>query len=356
MSELLKKIADEANVSTATVRRAMNDDSRVRKDTRERVKGLAYRFGYRPNGAARSLKLGLKTNVGLVFARPGEEPIEISIREYASLISSMAGELERSGRSLMMTMASEDITPGKFKLQLPRIAEEGHTSQLIILSHMWPTFAEEIQRFRIKAMVIDGPSCGLPVIQRDEELAMETAVDYLVGLGHTRIAFINHYGGVVFNGYRDASWPRGYLKSLLKHHLSPVPGWDGFGEDEVGTIKRLLKMDNRPTAIITYDEVMAIHFAKHLMDAGVSVPRDMSIIAMRGYGAYYLPEVTRVSMPHEKIAKEACNILEQWDKGADVPDLVTVSGEIVPGGTTARVDGQPADKDDEYMLDYQMSS
>ena len=68
---------------------------------------------------------------------------------------------------------------------------------------------------------------------------MEELVDHLVSQGHRRIAFINHGTGPIAAGFRDVSWPKGYLHAMTRHQLVLVPGWNEFMEMEAA-VDRLL--------------------------------------------------------------------------------------------------------------------
>ncbi len=339
MPVTIKEFSEKVGLTPCTISRAFNGDSRVRPSTKKRIVTMAKELGYRPSPIARSLSKGRHEAAGIVIAAPVSGSAVEDLRDYVGVLAALAQELEDKECNLLMGSAVQKFVAGNDEGQLPRIVDQLHVNRLIVLSHMWQELADEIRLLKMPTVVIDGPSCGLPTVQRDEEDAVEQLVDHLVQLGHKRIAFTNHENRIGPIGYRDTLWPIGYLRAITRHRLVPMPGWDQFESPQVA-IERLTQLDEPPTAIITYDDVQAIHFIHHLTTRGLRVPDDISVVAMldRGYGGIQPVPVTRIASPETLIAKRAAKLLLDQDTATNQSgEVVKLSGKLIPGGTTCRL-------------------
>ncbi len=348
MTAKLEDVANRARVSLTTAQRAMRGDRRVRASTRQHIEKTARELGYQPNVAARQLKKQLRQNVGLVVACQSEDSAsELYLSEYAQFISVLAGCLGQCEHNLMISTTEEMVGACNVDQMLPRIVGGGYVNKLVVLSDMWPHFADELRKLRIPTVVVDGPDCGLSSVQIDESHAAEMLTERFVEMGHRRIAFCNHVTMPDEQDrhrthYRDSLWPRGYLKAITRHQLTPVPGWDEFPESIDTQLDRLLALDNPPTGIIAYDDQMAHVMTSELMLRGVRVPQQISVAALRsrGFGPYVRPMISHMAAPLDLMARRVCQMLVDDDcELLDSTSQVYIEPGYFEGETLGRAPG-----------------
>ncbi len=348
MSITLQEFAREVGLSPVTVSRAMNNSPSVRSKTRDKILAKARELGYRADPAARALAGGQQfRHVGVLAVT--DRYTSSPLRTFSRLISILLEKFEEHGRSVMLAGAFEDKvdTPAeKRKRPLPRMLDEKHIGHVVILCEMYPELAEEIRQIHklgIEAINVNFPSSEIPAIVRDEEQAAELMVDYLAGLGHRRIAFVNHGPPGPESFHRDFLWPRGYLKAITRHQLVPVPGWDLF-EHLNDAVERLLSLPERPTAIIAYDDDEAARLIYLLKNRGLSVPKDISVANLHdnGFSARHLPNLTHVPFPNEEVAAALVEWVVHGKETLKLDErqrLVIPSPGIFEGGSCGRLNG-----------------
>jgi LacI family repressor for deo operon, udp, cdd, tsx, nupC, and nupG len=347
MAVTLKQVAEHAGVTQQTVSRAFQAPQRVKEATRQRIHALARDMGYRPNAAARSLRIGGRAGVGLMMGTPLQTRATVMLRSYVDLLNQLCSHCEQQDLNLLLGLMHEAITPGHDLDSLPRVIEQAHVGPVVVLGHMWDELAATLRTWKIPAIVIDGPACGLPAIQIDEPLSIQVLVDHFVELGHQRIAFINHSDARGINctgGYRDTLWPQGYLEAMAKHGLPPYPGWDHYydGEDFEKIMDRYFTKANSPTAMITYDDQQLLWLIEVLRKRQLRVPEDVSLAAATdiGFTEATLTPITRMVRPNKAMAKLAVQWINEnlTDYEPAKSAIKRLPAELTVGTTSAAPD------------------
>ncbi|MBC8791995.1 MAG: hypothetical protein C6Y20_10335 [Tagaea sp. CACIAM 22H2] len=178
-----------------------------------------------------------------------------------------------------------------------------------------------------------------PQVEVDNRAAARMAVEYLVGLGHKRIAYLSgrlrsHLDSARRMGFRDA--------------LAGAEGLEWTGDyyfaSGVAAAEAMLraKPRDRPTALFAASDEMAIGFLKTIHAAGLAVPRDMSIVGFDGidYARFSEPALTTVFVPRRQIGETAGDMLADLMTGsADVPAHVRLATELLVRGSTGPAPG-----------------
>jgi DNA-binding LacI/PurR family transcriptional regulator len=350
MTVTLENVAKQAGVTAQTVSRVFRSPHLVKESTRQRIQSLARDLGFRPNAAARELRKGLRTSVGLMVAAPEQLPVGWVFRQHGNLFGELCQLCEQEDLNLVLGLMQEVLRPDHDLATLPRMIQKAHVGPVIILSHMWDELATNLQTWKVPAMVINGPACGLPAVQIDEVRCTRELVDHLVQLGHRRIAFINHSGGErgITVGYRDTLWPKGYLQAMANHSLAPSPGWDQFCSNYHEIADRLLSLPQPPTAVITYDDQQLMLLLAALARRGLRVPEDISLAASCEIGVADSSNlsITRMVQPVHDIAR----LTMQWIKQnlnssqPQQPAIQKLHAILTPGQTTAEPNTQQLKK------------
>ena len=299
----MSEIAESVGVSQSTVSRVLNGSpSRVpiAAATKLRVEEAARRMGYRPNPLARGLRGAGTALLGLIVR-------EISDPFFARAIEVIAAEVRRKGYNLVLGHARSS---GEEALALAGVLEVRHCDGIILLGDL--RYVPEVWTELIEGAVpvvalCEGPrSPGIPTVNADNRLGMDMGLDYLYGLGHRRI------------GYIDAGWigdvaerRQAFIDFLAQHQLVADEGYHQQAENEIQAgrkaFERLLLLPDPPTAIVCATDQVAVGALAAAVRAGVNVPEEMSVIGFDDipFAQFTVPTLTTVHQPLEEMARLA---------------------------------------------------
>lgn len=286
----LKEIAEAAGVSVMTVSKALRDKPDLSSDTKARIRALADRMGYVPDLSASGLRNRTSRLFGLVipattdpiFARV-QLAIEQNAQElgYDLLFAQSLGKPEREEAVLRRMLARR--VDGVFVSPVPRMAQSS------------PLF-EELRRRNVPTVILGRPApycSGFANVETDDTAASEAATRHLIGLGHRRIAFfagplVSPAAQERLEGYRRAHREAGLPvdDTLVFNAGSTV---------EEGATAALQFIHENPgaTAIQAASDLVAIGAANALLNQGVRIPADLSVV---GFGNILTAEFFRVPL------------------------------------------------------------
>lgn len=331
----IQDVARFAEVSTATVSRALSSPERVSETTRARIDEAVRLTGYTPNQSARSLRQ--RTARTILVALPDiRNPFfstildsiekEASLRGYGVLVANRFSG-EDSGRRMRDYFLSNRVDglllfDGSVDLnQLMMLTGEAAAVPLVVA-------CEEI------------PTAPFHTVKTDNSYAAERATRHLIELGHTRIGHIRGPLGNVLTGEREA----GFTKALLAAGLSVREDWMFCGsfEMDAGHLvgQRFCRLADRPTALFAANDESAIGFLSALHQHGLECPRDVSIVGFDDLevASHVRPPLTTMRQPREALGRIAAGALIDIIEGqrhSRVPMHMVLSSELIVRGSTA---------------------
>ena len=293
-------VARLAGVSPMTVSRVINDNERVRAETRDRVEAVIARIGYAPDPAARILARAGAGRIGLLYANPSN----------AYLAEVLAGALSgaRAAGLLLMIEPSQAGDPAAERLAVSRLAAGG-AQGLIVPPPLGESTAtlDAIARAGLRAVVLAAPSRSADVVSLrvDDEAAAREMVRHLIVLGHRRIGFIEGRG----DQSASAARLRGAEQAVAATPgatLTMAPG-DFTYRSGLEAARQLLAHAPRPTAIFASNDDMASGALAAVHGAGLDAPGDISVA---GFDDTYIaanswPTLTTIRQPAADMAHEA---------------------------------------------------
>ncbi|WP_106129222.1 LacI family DNA-binding transcriptional regulator [Pseudosporangium ferrugineum] len=265
-------IAREAGVSKGAVSYALNDRPGVSEATRARILAIAERLGFRASAAARALAGAPAYVVGLALRRPagtlGVEPF------FMELISGLEAELATRSYALLLQMVPENDADAEFEVYRQWWVEGRVDGVLLCDLHADDPRVPAIERIGVPAVAIGPPSAGggLATLWSDDAVAAATAVEYLTGLGHRRLARVAGLPGLA----RTAARTRAFAELGLTEEMTVFT--DYSGEAGARATRGLLDGDARPTAIVYDNDIMAIAGLSVARERGLDVPAELSIV------------------------------------------------------------------------------
>lgn len=272
----LKELATKLGLSPTTVSRALNGYPEVNEATRERVMAAAKRHNYHPNTRAIRLATGRAMAVGHVI--PIANRHEIVNPVFADFIAGAGETYSRNGYDMVLSVVPDDEEEATYR----GLKSKGNVDGVIV--HAPRTEDPRIALLREIGLpfVVHGratgatePYCWLDVNNRR---AFQRATEFLLDLGHTRIALVNGLEFMDFAIRRRT----GYLDALAARGIAPDPQL--MTSDEMTEIsgfravQRMLALPNPPTAILCSSMISGMGARRAVEGAGLTVGRDVSII------------------------------------------------------------------------------
>ncbi|OXM16875.1 LacI family DNA-binding transcriptional regulator [Paenibacillus herberti] len=319
-------VANKSGLSVVTVSRVLNGSGNVRERNRLRVLAAMKELDYRPNAAAQSLAKGKTGVIGLLISTLQDSVFDAIVKEVHD-------ELAEHGYFLALSVSPSDREPGSSFLM-----EKDRVDGIIVLSPTWEdTLVPELQQKEIPYVIIDNqnPAYDKSAIEVGHYSGGYAAGQHLVELGHTSIAHLS--GPAAYKSTIDRM--NGFLKALADSGLDPLFIEEGPYSMETGynAAKRWINEDRLPEAVFCGDDYIAVGVLNALQEAGLSVPRHLSLVGYddQNLATLFRPMLTTVAQPVLPIARSAVKALLAQLEGKPSPEPVVLQPELIVRQSTA---------------------
>ena len=321
----MQDIANAAGVSQSTVSRVFNRAATqvpIAEATKQRILAEADRLGYRPNPLARGLR-GARTMLLGVIVREITDPF------FATAVEALSVEAAARGYNVVLGSAHSRADEA---IALRDVLETRHCDALLLLGDMrdQPRLIEDLRTWQVPLVAVwQGTDLeGFPTVNADNRAGVDAAVQHLLDLGHTRIAFI---GGRPLGDIRERR--AAFVDRMEAAGLVPPDGYvahvvnDPAGGD--AAVRAMLALPQPPTAIVASTDVLATGVLHAAADVGLVVPTDLSVVGFDDIpsASYTVPALTTVRMPIRDMIVRAIELAIDLAVGADndtvTKDLVT---------------------------------
>jgi DNA-binding LacI/PurR family transcriptional regulator len=326
----LHDVARAAGVSIKTVSNVIHNHPNVTDKTRSKVQAAIDELKYTPNLSARSLRTGKTNVISLVIP-------ELTNSYFTELADSVISAADKHGLTVLIQQTKGDR---KKELQILDEAKRNLVDGMIFsplgLGQTDAALTDvDYPLIVVGENIFNGPKDH--VTMQNIESA-KAATQYLISLGHRRIAVIGaHYGEVIgsaglrLRGYQEALTEAGidYDERLIGY-CTP---W--FRADGAETMKDILSRGVDFTAVFAFNDLLAFGAMRVLQDAGISVPAEVSVMGFDNLDEanYSLPSLTSIEPGKKAIAEQAvATLVERMGDGemSRVPSReIEVDFEIV---------------------------
>ena len=333
----LDDVARAVGVSTATVSRALHRPASVRPALREEVLASVQRLGYVPHAGARALSLKCSGTVGVVVPT-----IDNAI--FARGLQAFQRRMVLSGRHVLL--AFSDYDPAQELVQVRNLLERGVDAMAFTGLSQEPALIDLVRRRGLPWVhtgSFPAPSGQACVGFRNHEV-VGRIVDYLVDLGHRRIAML---AGITANNDRAADRVAGVRAALKRHRLKlPDPALVESAYEVASAreaARLLLAAAPRPTALVCGNDVLAYGALLQAQAEGVAVPAQLSVVGIDDLelSRQWQPALTTLHVPTEQMWELAADYLVARLNGTlQRPRQQCVDVELVVRGSTARPDSR----------------
>lgn len=328
-------VARRARVSPATVSRYFNRPEIVSYDARKRIEAAVQSLGYVPNAAARSLNRGATGTVGLIVPT-----LDNAI--FAELTQAFSTALSRNSRTLLIAAHGYDLAREAVLVE-SLLEHRVDALALVGLKHEDATF-DLVKRRGLPAIQVWNyrQRQPLPCVGVDNREVGQRATQHLLDLGHRDILFM--FAEPRMND-RAADRRSGALAAVADAGLKAPPERRIVCPYDVDAAKQLaveaLKSHDRPTAIFSGNDVIALGVLFAAMSLKMRIPDDLSIIGIGDFrgSAAVEPGLTTVRIPSRRIGQRAAEILVEmieWSRSDNVHEE-RFDAKVVERGSTGPV-------------------
>jgi DNA-binding LacI/PurR family transcriptional regulator len=330
-SASIKDIAKIANVSHSTVSRALRNSPRVKRETIERIRRIANESGYRASAVGRSLATRRTRTIGVVVTTITDLFAATVVRG----IEELAGD-----HGYAVLLANSNADPER-EVRVVHAFEERRVDGIIVTaSRVGALHVPMLSRMKSPIVLLNNqhPSEFVHSVMIENMLSSVNATQYLIELGHRRIAYLGDRNGRNSDTERFA----GYRHALDSAELSFIPELvvhgDGTPEGGMEAAMRLLTSGHPPTAIFCYDDMTALGAMRQIRARGLAIPEDISVIGFDDLpiARYTEPPLTTVRQPMAQMGAMAMTVMLDLLTGSKSSHNIKVPGELVVRASVGR--------------------
>ncbi|MCP2028444.1 LacI family transcriptional regulator [Flavobacterium sp. HSC-32F16] len=306
----IKDVALKAGVSIASVSYVLNNkiDSRIPKETIDKVKQAAEELNYRPNNIAKSLKTQRTHIIGLVVA-------DIANPYFSQLARIIEDEANKLGYTLLI--GSSDENAEKFEALINMFADRQADGLIIAPVENSQKCLLKLQKQKIPFVLIDRYLSGIEAdsIQINNYNISQKVTEHLVNEGYKNILLVAYKTELQHLLQRT----QGFLDTLEKNHLQIHKNQvllidkDAIDQDINTGLDSILSNTEKPDAVFFTSNKLAVSGLKKLTKSGVSIPQEIAVAAFDETEAYELFPVslTYVKQPLSAIGTTAVQMLDK---------------------------------------------
>lgn len=313
----IQEVAKKAGVSSATVSRVLNHTSNVSEKTRFKVEKAIQELNYAPSMLGRNLR-NSESRLLLVlihsFSNPYYTEIINGIEDYALennyniLLCETDDNLQRE--DIFLNMVRNKLADGIISMNptvhIEKMKELAKSHSIILCSDYYE-------------------DTSIPYIAIDNKAAAYRAVKHLITIGNEKIGLINFNEDLLYAKQRRIGFEMALNEFQLPirkewiHHTNGLTFQDG-----VEAMRKILRSNNRPTAVFAISDTLAIGALKELHAQKIKVPEEMAIIGFDNiaFSNMTAPTLTTVSQPKYQMGYRSAKMLIDHIKGKTIENVI----------------------------------
>ena len=337
MPVTIKDIAKRVGVSHTTVSRALRGNTLISDETSERIRLVAHEMGYQPSAAARSLKTNRSQVLGVILSSL-DDPF------FSEILQGIEDSAQESNLSLFIAASQHD--PNRER-KIVRTMMEHRVDGVIICS---TSFGAEQGRQLLDSgyptVVVNNQSSEnfRYSIYHDDVDGSRQVTRHLIQLGHHRIAYLgNSLSGRTtqdrLSGFRQEMEAAGL--SIPTNFIYEIPG--GEPGNVISAVQHFLDASERPSALVCFNDMIAIGVLKNLQQNRVQVPEEFSITGFDNinFSNYTNPPLTTFDQPKRFIGQKAAELILSLLTSTSRVDLPEKKIQILKGTLLIRESTAP---------------
>jgi DNA-binding LacI/PurR family transcriptional regulator len=306
----IRDVAQEANVSIATVSYVLNDSGTVSEATRQRVLQAVEKLGYRPSVLARGLQASESRMIGYSWRPEPPNRFNPILEKFIHGTAEAAARHSYHLLTFPCPQRQDEVTVYREMVESQRV------DGFILPNTNWDDqrirYLLDVE-FPFVAFGRSNPDWGFPWVDVDGADGVQQAMAHLFELGHRRITCLA-WSEIHTPGYYRL---QGYYNAMKHAGLTVEPGWVIRSENDYYEAYRLAQSwlnapsDERPTAIVALSDLMAIGVMNAAADAGLEVGPDLAVVGFDDapITGYLRPSLTSLRQPVAEVCEHVLEML-----------------------------------------------
>lgn len=345
-----KEIAKMIGVSRSTVSRVINNYPDIPASTREKVLKAIKEYNYYPNSSARRL-VGMKNSTLGIFVvdiKDNEKPHHVIEKNedllydnsyFSPFINAFIDQANKTQYYVLVSTiySSEEL----WKIQ-SSFCEKRIDGGVIIGSS--ENQFKEILNVLKKDFILAAIDINITEQNKDKAIYINLnncngafeAAKYLIGLGHRNIGIITGDINKLSGNVRFDSFKQALLESGIQINQDYIAYGDFTEKSGYTGMKKILMSESKPTAVFACNDTMAIGAYKAIVELGLSIPDDISVIGFDNtqISKYMFPPLTSVNVSLPEAAKFSVDsLIRSIEKKELIPELKIVHTTIIERGS-----------------------
>jgi DNA-binding LacI/PurR family transcriptional regulator len=320
----LEDVAARVGVSTASVSLVLRGAPGPRAETRERVLAAAAELGYRADRTASLLARRRRHLLGVL--------LDVRNPFHAELVEEIHVEAARAGYEVVLATLTRD----RDEQRAVETLLDFRCEALILLGPDAPAASLDRLAAQVPCVAVGvlAGEAAVDVVRSADDVGVDAALEHLIGLGHTEIAFLDGGAGEVAAVRR-----RGYRRAMRRAGLTAqVLAGDHTEEGGIRAGRLLVAGGDRPTAVVASNDRLAVGLMDAFLRAGVAVPGDVSVV---GYDDSTLARLAHIDLTsvNQDPAGQARNAVRaavsRLDEGRTLRSEMVLVPHLIVRGSTA---------------------
>jgi len=333
----IKDIAKVAGVSHTTVSRALRENPAISTETTARITRIADDLGYVPNTAARGLKTNRSGVLGVIVRR-------IVDPFFSEVLHGIEDVIQAEGYSLFLAASNRD--PQREKAIIRTMSEHRVDGVIICFTEVGEEHQQQLRQLGVASVLINNQAPHNPALNavgHDDVYGSRMITRHLIELGHRRIAYV----GNANSGRTTIDRQQGFLQEMAAADLLVSPEYmidspNGLPDGGVTVGEHLLYLPQPPTAVVCYNDMVAMGMIQAWQQAGYKIPDDCSITGFDNIeiSAYVHPPLTTLNQPRYELGYEAAQMVlrrlfvDADDTTPEQNEAMVLRGELCIRGST----------------------
>lgn len=339
MAVTIKDVAKLANVAPSTVSRVIANNPRISEKTKRKVRKAMNELGYHPNFIARSLASKSSDVLGIIMPKSGDGSFLNPFFPTVMKGLSQAAHDDRLGLQITTGITEEEIYD-----EVEKMVHGGRVDGLILLySKVGDNVLNYLREANFPFVVIGKPyqyESSISHVDNDNFQAGKDVAKYLLDSGHRAIAFIGGNAELVVTIERMKGYEAALMEAGIPVRKDYVIHEDFMLEGGKEAVKRLMNLENSPTALIVADDFMSLGVLNMLDELGIDVPGDISVFSFNNVLLSELskPPLCSVDINIESLGYQAVKLLLTRIKEPGSPAMrMIVPYELIVRSSVAKI-------------------
>ena len=337
MPVTIKDIARQTDVSHSTVSRALHGSPLIAENTAQRIRQKALELGYLPSAAARSLKTNRSQALGVIVSSV-EDPF------FSEILQGIEEVAQKSGYSLFMAASQHD--PERERSIVQDMSEHRVDGVIICSASFKAEQRRQFLTYGVPIVVVNNQAAEdyRYSIYHDDVDGCRQVTRHLLDLGHRQIAYLGNSS----SGRPTLDRLTGFQQAMQAAGLAIPPEYihevaSGGPEDGLAGLKYFLSLKDRPSALVCFNNMMAIGVLNGLDQSCIKVPNEFSVTGFDNivFSAFTNPPLTTFDQPKRFIGAEAARLVLELldtppaDGSTEQPRVRMLKGSLLVRKTTA---------------------